>query len=188
MSTEIDFFEPGTVEPNPESTLERLTALAKDATDLMKEIETDEAATKLKQERLDKILREYIPGIMRDLDLEDYKLKDGSKVEVKEEVKCHISEENKPDAFAWLRENNFDGIIKTNVTASFGKGEVQRAAEARAALVAAGFDQAAISESVHSSTLKAFVKERLEAGDSIPLEPFGVYEFTIAKITQPKRK
>lgn len=185
---EIDYFEGVEKPAAPPATLERLTELCAKAQELEKEIEADEAALKEKNERLAKIVREQIPDIFLALEIEEYKLKDGSKVTVKEEIKTSITEENKPTAFMWLRENEYDGIIKTNVSASFGKGEAELAAQARAALVAAGFDHASISDSVHPSTLKAFVKERLEAGDAIPIDVFGIFEFKVAKITQPKRK
>jgi hypothetical protein len=183
----IDYFD-DPVEAPQEATLERLTELAKDAVALEKELEADEAALKEKQGRLDKILMGYIPDIMKELDLEEYKLKDGSKIAVKEDIKTHLSEEHKPEAFAWLRANDFDGIIKTVVSANFGKGEADLAEKAREALVAAGFTQAALSDSVHHTTLKAFVKERLEEGTNIPLDVFGVFEFTKAVITQPKTR
>lgn len=183
----IDYFDEP-VEAPQETTIERLTTLSKDAVALQEELDADEAALKEKQKRLDKILLDYIPEIMKALDLELYKFKDGSKVECKEDIKCSISEDRKPIAFEWLRENDYDGIIKTNVSASFGKGEAQLAEQARAALVAAGFTQAALSDSVHPSTLKSFVKERLEAGTAIPLDVFGIFEFTRAKITQPKTR
>ena len=141
-----------------------------------------------KQDRLDKILRGYIPDIMTELGLEDFKLTDGSKIVVKDDIKCGISEERKPVAFEWLRANEYDGIIKTNVSVSFGKGEAELAEQARDALIEAGFRDAAIVDSVHHSTLKSFVKERLEAGTNIPLDTFGVFEFKVAKITPPSTK
>ncbi len=181
----IDFFDE---EPEaPPATLERLTSLAAQAKELEAELTADTVALANKQEKLDKILREYIPDIFKELALEEYKLSDGSKITVKDDVKCNISEERKPAAFGWLREHEFDGIIKTAVQAAFGKGEAQRAADACAVLIEAGYD-AAVTDSVHPQTLKAFVKEQLEKGTAIPLETFGVFEFRIAKITPPKAR
>lgn len=182
----IDYFDDPVEEPKPQPTIERLVGLAAEAKDLEAQLIADNIALAEKQDKLDKILRERIPDIMEELGLEDFKMVDGSKITVKDDVKCSISEERKPAAFEWLRENEYDGIIKTNVAVAFGKGEAADAERAREVLIEAGFTDAEITDSVHHSTLKSFVKERLEAGTNIPLETFGVFEFRIAKITPPK--
>ena len=187
MTDQIDYFEDeGDSRVADFPTIERLVGLAAEAKDLEQQLLADQAALAEKQDKLEKILRERIPDIMEELGLEDFKMVDGSKITVKDDIKCSISEERKPAAFGWLRENDFDGIIKTAVAVSFGKGEAAEAERARDALIKAGFTDAEVSDSVHHSTLKSFVKERLEAGDKIPLETFGVFEFRIAKITPPK--
>lgn len=184
---QIDYFDDNPQqEAAPPATLERLIALAVESQELEKQIIADTIALSEKQDNLDKILRQRIPDIMEELALEDFKMKDGSKITVKDDIKCSLSEERKPAGFAWLRQNEFDGIIKTNVTVTFGKGEAEDAERARQALVDAGFVDATVVDSVHPSTLKSFVKERLEAGTNIPLDTFGVFEFKIAKITPPK--
>jgi hypothetical protein len=183
----IDYFEDDQQDAEkPAPTIERLVGLAAEAKDLEGQLLADQAALAEKQDKLDKILRERIPDIMEELGLEDFKMSDGAKISVKEDVKCSISEERKPEAFGWLRAHDYDGIIKTAVAVNFGKGEAAEAEKARQALIAAGYTDAEIKDSVHPSTLKSFVKERLEAGDKIPLETFGVFEFRIAKITPPK--
>lgn len=169
------------------ATLERLTTLAARAKELEAEIATDTTALAEKQAALEKITRAQIPTIMEELGMEEFKLADGSSVSVKNDVKCGITEENKPVAFEWLRKHGFDGIIKTKLTSEFGKGEDARAKAARDTLVKAGFD-ASVSESVHAMTLKSFVKEQLELGTSIPMKEFGVYEFKEAKIKAPAKK
>jgi hypothetical protein len=180
----IDYFE-GADEETPPATLERLIGLAEESKILENEILNDTMALSAKQDRLSQILMERIPDIMEELALTDFGMADGSKITVKKDVKASISEERKPAAFAWLRANDFDGIIKTNVSAAFGKGEAELAEKARDALTAAGFS-ATMADSVHYQTLKAFVKEQLEAGTKIPMETFGVFEFKIAKIDPPK--
>jgi nucleoid DNA-binding protein len=168
------------------ATLERLTALANEAKRLESEIieETEEIGKK--QGKLEAILKNFIPTIMEELGMEQFKLKDGSQVEVKKVVHASISDENKPDAFKWLEEHDFDGIIKTKVLSSFGKGEIDDAKEALETLQKAGFE-ATMDRSIHAQTLKAFVRERLEEGDNIPVTTFGVFEYKLAKITLPRR-
>lgn len=169
------------------ATLERLTALAVESKELGKKITEAEVALEELKAQQDRILMGHIPTIMATLGLEEFKLTDGSKVTVKEDVKCGLSEERKPAAFDWLRANQCDGIIKTAVSLAFGKGENEAVKKAMEALAEAGFEPS-VSETVHPQTLKSFVKEQLEAGTNIPLETFGVYEYKVAKIALPRTR
>lgn len=186
----IDYFEDGDApqREKPVATLERLTELANEAKRLEAEINAATVALAEKQAEHDRIVRGHIPDVMEELGMEEFKLVDGSKVKVKTDIKCGLSEERKPAGFAWLRETSNDGIIKTLVSLQFGKGEAAQAEEAVAALQEAGFDNASAEDSVHPSTLKSFVKECLENGVAIPLDTFGVFEFKIAKIELPKTR
>ena len=76
--SEIDYFDDLPEVEKPPATLERLIALAADAKTLEAEVLADTMALSEKQDRLDKILRGYIPDIMTELGLEDFKLTDGS--------------------------------------------------------------------------------------------------------------
>lgn len=185
----IDYFDdlPKVPEEVQAATLERLTALAMESKELEQKIATATVALEELKGKNDKILMGHIPTIMKTLGMEEYKLTDGSKVTVKEDVKCGITEANKPVAFDWLREHEFDGIIKTGVTLSFGKGEQDQVKSALDVLREKGFDPS-ISEGVHPQTLKSFVKEQLEAGTNLPLETFGVFEYKVAKIALPKTR
>lgn len=84
--------------------------------------------------------------------------------------------------FSWLRENGYGGIIKRDVIASFGRGEDAKAEVVYNELVAKGMSVSDKS-SVHPSTLKSFVKERVESGDStFPMDTFAVTIGNISKI------
>lgn len=185
----IDYFDdlPQPTEEQMAPTLERLTKLVAEARELEKEIGIDTVALAEKQGTLDKILQSFIPTIMEQLGLEEFKLTDGSKINVKPDIKCGITEERKPAAWEWLEATGNDGIIKTLVNASFGRGEIEQAKKAAEALHALGL-QPTLDRSVHPSTLKSFVKEQLELGTNIPLETFGVYERKVAKITLPRSR
>ncbi len=179
--TVIDYFDGVDDAPKPAATLERLTALAKEATELTSSIDEMTVVLADEQDKLTKILRRHIPEIMEELGMSEFKMVDGSVIAVTNQINASISEDNKPAAFAWLVDNHFDGIIKTKVQSDFGKGEIEEANKAVKALADAGFI-AEVSRTVHPATLKSFVKERLEKGDQIPLATFGVFEFKQAKI------
>lgn len=184
----IDYFdEPmdGAALAEP-ATIERLSMLATKAGELASRMTAELVTYEETKASLDKILNDQIPTIMKELGMTEFKMEDGRKVEVKSDVRTHIKEENQPKAYAWLEENEFDAIIKTLVTSEFGRGENAKAAEAIKALEEAGYS-AAMKQSIHAATLKAFVKERLEAGDKIPHDLFGIFPFEVAKITEAKK-
>lgn len=186
--TGIDYFEdPVFVEVDSPMTLERLTKMAENARDLEREIGELGIALAEKNDAHKNIVRNLLPSAMEELGMKNFTLADDSKIDVKDHINASISEVNKPAAFAWLEEREFDGIIKTKVASEFGKGEIEQARAALKALEEAGFT-GTMDRNVHPMTLKSFVKERLEEGDSIPLDLFGVFEFKEAKITRPKEK
>jgi len=183
----IDYFDdlpPQEAEP---ATLELLTRLAKEQVEMEAEIARATVALAERQEDLNKLSRVRIPELMTTLGMEEFKLTDGSVVSVKADVKTSITEANRPAAFLWLEEHHYDGIIKTNVGLQFGKGEMEEAKKAEKVLADAGF-HASTERSIHPATLKSFVKERLEDGDNIPIDVFGIFEFKQSKIKLPKAK
>ena len=84
-------------------------------------------------------------------------------------------------AFDWLRQNNLDDIIKNDVVVSFGKGEDNVAGHCVGLLEEQGFTPETKTY-VHPSTLKAFVKERIQSGKPIDLDMFGAFVSNVAEI------
>jgi hypothetical protein len=145
-----------------------------------KDIEKVEADLKaLKQER-QKLTTELIPGVMDEMGVDRLDV-DGVAVTRKLIVSASISEDNREKAFGWLRDNGLDDIIKNDVTVSFGRGEDNAAKNAVGILREQGFDPE-IKTHIHSQTLKAFVKERVEGGKPIDLDLFGAYVVNAADI------
>lgn len=183
---EIDYFDdlPEAPEAEPQ-TLEVLMKLAEQSKETAAKILKLEIELAEEQAKNAKLLRRRIPDLMESLGLESFKLKTGEVIEIKESVNASITEEHKPQAWDWLAEHNFDGIIKSNVALSFGKDELEKAKELVVKLAELGY-YTDIVRSVHPQTLKSFVKERLEAGDALPLDVFGVFEFKEAKFKSPR--
>jgi hypothetical protein len=109
---------------------------------------------------------------------------EGASVACKPVVHASIPVPRKEEAFAWLRENGLDDIIKNDVVVTFGKGEDNVAGNLVGQLQEKGFDPRTKTH-IHASTLKAFVKERVTAGKHIDLDMFGAFVQTAAEI---KRK
>lgn len=197
----IDYFDIGEVKPE-EKTIEGLSRLAKEASELAAEIADDQIEINKKQLRLDEINRKFIPEIMQSLGMASFKMQDGSEVVVENKLNASISAANKERAFKWLDDHGFGGIIKTKIESFFSREEREDVARAQELLTKAGFS-AEVTASIHAGTLKSFVKERLaaaaerseldhdgfsdaETNDDIPQDLFGVYEFKEAKIKAPK--
>lgn len=181
-----DVFDGENDPPRPESTLEYLRELAAEMVALQAEVDADTVALAEKNAKLDKIASRLIPDVMDELALESFTLKDGSKMEVKPDIKTSITADHKPAAFKWLADRNYDGIIKTKVMTEFGKGEMDKAQKAQQALEKLGYF-ASLDQNIHPATLKSFVKERLAAGEAIPTDVFGIYDMRKTKITRPRK-
>ena len=138
------------------------------------EIEDAEARLKLLKKKRDHISGEVIPTMMSEMGLAELKLHDGSHLKVSTSYRATITEANKEAAFNWLRNNGLGDIIKNEISVSFGRNEDNKAANYAELAKGQGF-QPTQKMKVEPMTLKALVRERIEAGKDMPTEIFGVY-------------
>ena len=141
---------------------------------VIKNIEGAEDNLKDLKKKRDHISGEVIPTMMSEMGLAELKLHDGSHLKVSTSYKAHISEANKEQAFNWLRDNGLGDIIKNEISVSFGRNEDNKAADYAELAKGQGF-QPTQKMKVEPMTLKALVRERIEAGKEMPTEIFGVY-------------
>ena len=127
----------------------------------------------LKKEYL-RISSEVIPTMMSEMGLAELKLSDGSHLKVSTTYRATITEANKETAFNWLRDNGLGDIIKNEILVSFGRNEDNKAADYAELAKGHGF-QPTQKMKVEPMTLKALVRERIEAGKEMPTEIFGVF-------------
>ncbi len=141
-----------------------------------KEAEVTELEQKLKNEKraLMKLTDEDLPTMLAEIGLTSMKLDDGSEVSIKPQYGANILVDNRPAAYEWLRENGYDDIIKNTVACTFGRGEDDKASAFKSFAEKEGFF-AEQNTGIHHTTLRAFVKERIENGDDFPMELFGAY-------------
>ena len=137
-------------------------------------IETSENNLKDLKKEHDRLSGEVIPTMMAEMGLSHLKLADGSTVDVKANYSANISIANREKAFNWLRENGLGDIIKNEISVSFGRNEDNKAADYAALAEERGY-QPTQKLKVEPMTLKALVRERLEAGKSMPTEIFNVF-------------
>ena len=151
---------------------------------LSKEIEDIEENLKKKKKDLDVISGEVIPTMMSEMGLSQLKLMDGSQIDVKPFYNATITVDNRESAFNWLRQNGLADIIKNEMVVSFGRGEDNKAAEYAELAKSQGL-QPAQKLKVEPMTLKALVRQRIEAGQEMPTEIFSIF---VGNKTTIKRK
>ena len=154
--------------------LDTVAGLARKIKYQQDKVERLDRELKDEKQALLKLTDEDLPSTMADLGLSKFSLDDGSTVEVKPTYGASILVKDRPAAYEWLRENGFDDIIKNVISCQFGRGEDDQASAFPAFASQQGYpaDQ---NESIHASTLKAFVKERIETGEDFPHTLFGAY-------------
>ena len=177
-------------EKDQEQVLDKTTNINKLA-DKIKELQPQQAqlqvqedAVKQKKKDIEHLSGEVIPTMLSEMGLSFLKLQDGSSVEVKTNYSATITQAKKEEAFKWLRENGLGDIIKNEISVSFGRNEDNKAADYANLAKGQGFEPQQKLK-VEPMTLKALVRERMEAGKEMPTELFNVF---IGNKTTIKRK
>lgn len=140
-----------------------------------------EAELNKAREDLKDLAERRVPELMDKIGIEEFRTSTGLKIKVAETIRARIPKAAAHRAFAWLREHDHAAMIKRVVSVAFGKGEDSSAEQLAQDLTDRGLmpeDHA----SVHPSTLSAFVREQLKAGEELPLDLFGVHRQCISKI------
>lgn len=108
-----------------------------------------------------------LPQLMDEAGVPGLDIDELTRVERETEIYASISSANKQAAAAWLRANDLGSVIKESILIPIDKGDTERVKQITSVLVKARISYAEDS-SVHASTLKALVRERIEAGKEIP--------------------
>ena len=148
---------------------------------LATEVAELEASLKAKKEELRLTSEQELPDAMQAAGLTQIRLSSGENITINEFYNAHISKANQEKAYEWLVSNGHEGLIKNEVLMKFGRDESEIVEQTVSALQSRGLSPE-VRQSVHPSTLKAFVKEQITTGNDIPTEPFGIYIGTKAII------
>ena len=148
---------------------------------LATEVSELEADLKAKKEELRLTSEQELTDAMQQAGLTQITLSSGEKIAINEFYNAHISKANQEKAYEWLVTNGHEGLIKNEVLLKFGREETEVVDQTVSALQSRGLSPE-VRQSVHPSTLKAFVKEQITTGNDIPTEPFGIYIGTKATI------
>lgn len=162
--------------------LESLSSLCKELLEQQEMVANLEEQLKARKEKERKLSEETIPNKMSELGYSKLQLKTGEKLEIKPFYAAKIPAERVQEAFQWLRDNGQGDLIKNNVTLQFGRSQDNEAKALVDELKQKGHNVKQV-EKVEPMTLKAFVREQTEKGQSIPSDLFGVYIANKTKIT-----
>jgi len=143
--------------------------------------------TELKElkRKVELVSGEVIPTMMQEMNISTLKLADGTSVEVKPVYGASIPVAKREEAFKWLRENGLGDLIKNEVTVAFGRNEDNKASNYANLAKGQGYEPVQKLK-VEPMTLKALVRERLEAGQEMPSDLFNLFTGNRTKITRNK--
>jgi hypothetical protein len=164
-----------------ESGLSKVASLVRKQLALEARITDLEAELKAAKAQLDSISGDLLPAALSEHGLSQLKMADGSEVSVSRYYAASIPKDRAEEAFAWLQENDFADIVKNQISTSFGRNESNRANDLFHKLEQEGYAPSQ-KQWVEPMTLKAFVKEQVEAGREIPSDLFGIFIGEKAKI------
>lgn len=174
-----------TIDKLKDDQLDSISKLANEAASLERKIADTEQLLKDHKQSLHKITDEQLPEALETMGLQKFTLKDGAEIAVKPIYAASIPKDRKEEAFQWLRDHEFGDLVKNNVTVTFGRGEDTIAKDFVNMCSAQGFTPSQL-EKVEPMTLKAWLRERVEAGDAVPLDLFGAFISQRATIKRSK--
>ena len=155
--------------------ISKLAEKVKELQGMGQSIEMLEESLKTTKKDYENLSGEVIPTMMSEMGLSQLRLMDGSSLEVKPYYTASISIKNRETAYNWLRNNDLGDIIKNEISVSFGRGDANLAKSQ-------GFEPTQKLK-VEPMTLKALVRERIEAGKDMPMDTFNVFVGNRTKLT-----
>ena len=176
---------PDKIDQLDDSQLDGVSRLANEAATLEQTLEQQERAMKETKAALYKITDEQLPEALEEMGLQKFTLTDGSEISVRPVYSASIPKDRREEAFQWLRDHEFGDLVKNNVTVTFGRGEDKDAKEFLNLCGTQGYAPDQL-EKVEPMTLKAWLRERVEAGDAVPLDLFGAFISQRATIKRSK--
>lgn len=188
MSEDFDFslFDQGSSKED-EASLENLVKHAEEMAELKGTIDSLQGTVDELTKQYNYISQELIPNMLDELGLKTFELKDGSKITVKDFMSGSLpkDEQRFAEAIEWLIDHDLEGILKTEVSMKFGKGESNFANNAVELLKENGYEVDS-KYGAHPQTLYSAIRELIKEGEVIPFEKLGLYAGKKAEIKLKK--
>lgn len=167
--------------PDNDDVLGRITTAAEEMKRLEHQIAEAELNVKKLKAAHDQIATETLPELMDSVGLTEVKTRSGLPVKIVDVLHTSIAKDRKPMAIAWLDKNGHGGMVRRNVIIDFDKTQEEKV-QRLLRLIGKGWPNHRVELDVNGSTVKAFVKRKLDAGEDIPLDVFGVHQQREAQI------
>lgn len=196
-------FEADSVRPAKKGDLAVIAALAEEMRGIESWMDQNALAIEAKAERYRQLQDQELPDAMTSAGMKEFVLSSGEKVSIKDIVRGSIPsnsaiekaegaekaalEARKVSCLAWLKKNGAEALVKTELNASFGKGQGKDAQKIRQMIIKAGFP-ATLDDTVNFQTLNKFLRESIERGTEVPVESFSLFTGKQAKIDRAKQK
>ena len=162
--------------------VKQLNTLAKRFVDTKRDISVAEETVSKLKENLKQIKESDLPDMMASLNMDQFKLTDGTVITVKDDVFASIKSDKQVEALQWLDDNGLGDIIKHKISIAFNRGEHEDAEKFKEMFGKSFKQDMDERSSVHPQTLKATVKEMVHSGQTLPEEFFSVYEAKVANV------
>jgi predicted transcriptional regulator len=161
--------------------LGELSSLAEELRGAETEVANLEAKLAAAKADVERIAEEEIPELMAEIGMAEFKTASGFTVSIDRKVYAKIPKYRMGEAVQWLDDNGEGGMVRRKVIVDFNRDQEDAAAELAEDLES---KYAAVAQdySVHSSTLKAWAKRKIEAGEELPEDLFGILTKQVAKI------
>lgn len=165
--------------------MKELTKLANSQLRLEAKVQKAEDALKKAKEDLAVVAEVDLPEAMDAADVEEFTMRDGNVVSIKTNYAANISTDREKDALRWLIKHKFGSLIRRDLAVQLEKGQNKQAKDIfRFIKKTVPGSRPQDRAWVHGNTLKAFVREQMEAGalDEPTMKLFGVHKLVRAKI------
>ena len=210
----MDIFEQDSLTKGSPEEMATIGALCQRQWDQSLVVANLELSLKTAKEELKLLADNLVPDAMQSANMKKLQLMNGAEISVNPYVECNIPTETaiaktldedeklalitrRKNCFKFIRDQGADGIIKNLMTLDLGKVEAEEMALIHECLDSSlevinstinktyTLDQ---TESVHSQTLKSWIKEIMQIGEQkVPETDFAVFSGNRAKITLPKK-
>lgn len=163
---------------------QRLDKIADEVIAIDDETEKLELRIKEISKMRNEIMNKVIPSVLHQCGLSAFDTATGRRFTLETICSGSLPKEinARSEALKLIKEYGAEGIIKTEVSVTFGVGEYEQAEKAFEQLHEAGYDNASIMENVHPQTLAAFARERIKNNEPLDSEKLGLYVAQVAKI------
>jgi hypothetical protein len=183
------FVEAGEEQSSP-GDLQKVKALCAEVKQCEASIAALDEQKALFESRVTEIKQKELPRVMRDAGMLRFEMDDGTRVLRALSVHGSLPKEEpaRTEALKYLTEIGGEGLARTVIQISFGKGEAE---EARALYEKLRRESNSlnmeISYDVNHMSLGAHVRKMMEANQKVEPEKLGLWSGFVAKFTKPRK-